>query len=421
MATPPDAPPIALFERFGVELEYMIIDRATMDVRPIADEVIRAITGAYTSDAEPDGEHGEISWSNELVAHVIELKTQHPAASLAGLGDRFHDHVQKINAILEPMGARLLPTAMHPWMDPHREAKLWPHEYNAVYEKFNSIFSCKGHGWSNLQSTHINLPFANDEEFGRLHAAIRVILALVPAIAASSPFQEGRATGIADTRLDHYRVNSARIPSMTGLIIPESVHTRAEYEQTILERIYRDLAPHDPEGILRYEWANARGCIARFDRGAIEIRVVDVQECPRADLAIVGVITHAVRGLVEERWSTGIAQRRLATEPLHEILKRCITEGEHAMINYAPLLEVMGLPTAPVTAGGVWAALSARAAEDGAPGGSDAVALTRAGTLSSRMRQAVGETVDRASLGRVCDDLADCLARNEMFGMESAR
>ena len=31
---------------------------------------------------------------------------------------------------------------------------------------------------------------------------------------------------------------------------------------------------------------NSRGAIARFDRNAIEIRVIDVQECPKADLAI---------------------------------------------------------------------------------------------------------------------------------------
>jgi hypothetical protein len=32
--------------------------------------------------------------------------------------------------------------------------------------------------------------------------------------------------------------------------------------------------------VLRHEWVNARGAIARFDRSAIEIRVLDVAECP---------------------------------------------------------------------------------------------------------------------------------------------
>ena len=47
-----------------------------------------------------------------------------------------------------------------------------------------------------------------------------------------------------------------------------------------------DIAPLDPDGTLQHEWLNSRGAIARFDRNAIEIRVLDIQECPVADLAI---------------------------------------------------------------------------------------------------------------------------------------
>ena len=109
-----------------------------------------------------------------------------------------------------------MPTAMHPWMDPHAEARLWPHEYNAVYAAFNRIFDCRGHGWSNLQSTHINLPFRGDEEFGRLHAAIRLVLPIIPGVAASSPAADGRLSGLLDSRLDAYRSNARRIPSISS-------------------------------------------------------------------------------------------------------------------------------------------------------------------------------------------------------------
>ncbi|MBK9976184.1 MAG: hypothetical protein IPP14_15545 [Planctomycetes bacterium] len=71
---------------------------------------------------------------------------------------------------------------MHPFFDPMTETKLWPLSNNVVYETHNRIFDCRGHGWSNLQSTHLNLPFANDTEFARLHAAIRMILLILPAL-----------------------------------------------------------------------------------------------------------------------------------------------------------------------------------------------------------------------------------------------
>lgn len=159
----------------------MIVDRETLDVRPICDRLFETAAGREVSDFAPDGETGVVSWSNELALHVVELKTQRPVPSLDGLDRLFQDHIARIDALLAPMNARLLPTGMHPWMHPDRETRLWPHENNEIYRAYDRIFGCRGHGWGNLQSTHINLPFANDEEFGRLYAAIRLLLPLLPA------------------------------------------------------------------------------------------------------------------------------------------------------------------------------------------------------------------------------------------------
>ena len=118
-----------LFAAVGIELEYMIVDAESLNVRPIADAVLRDEAGAVVSDVE----HADLAWSNELVAHVIELKTNGPAASVNNLATMFQSHVEEINGRLAPHRACLLPTAMHPWMDPHAEMVLWPHEYGDVY------------------------------------------------------------------------------------------------------------------------------------------------------------------------------------------------------------------------------------------------------------------------------------------------
>ena len=189
---------LGLFEGFGVEIEVMIVDAGTLDARPLTDEVLKAVCGRYDSEVE----QGELNWSNELVLHVIELKTNGPAGALEPLADLFHRDLKRVRDYLEPFGARLMPTGMHPWFDPARETRLWPHEYNAVYESYDRIFGCQGHGWSNLQSTHLNLPFRDDAEFGRLHAAMRLVLPSLPALAASTPLKEGRPTGFLDSRLE---------------------------------------------------------------------------------------------------------------------------------------------------------------------------------------------------------------------------
>jgi len=84
-----------LFEVFGVELEYMIVDAASLDVRPITDRVLHEVAGEYLSEIEM----GKISWSNELALHVIELKTNGPASSLTGLSAEFQSHVGNVNAV----------------------------------------------------------------------------------------------------------------------------------------------------------------------------------------------------------------------------------------------------------------------------------------------------------------------------------
>lgn len=406
---------LRLFEAYGVELEYMIVDRQNLSVLPVTDEVLRAVAGEYVSDVEQD----EITWSNELVLHVIELKTTGPAPSLDGLPQAFQENVRRINGLLEPLGGRLMPTAMHPWMDPLRETRLWPHEYNAVYETFNRIFDCRGHGWSNLQSTHLNLPFADGDEFGRLHAAIRLLLPILPALAASSPIVEGRLTGLLDNRMEFYRNNSRRIPSVAGLVIPEPVFDPDRYEREILHRIYRDLAPHDPEGILQDEFANARGAIARFERGSIEIRVVDVQECPAADLAICQAVSAVLQSLVDEKW-TGLAeQQSLAAEPMSEILLAAIRDAEAAVIRNREYLAQFGLARRECTAGELWkhlvestGILSGTAATDW---GYALQVILDEGPLARRIAGRLGgdPTMDR--IAHVYRELCECLATGRSF------
>jgi len=425
--------PIRLFQAFGVELEYMLVDAGTLDVRPIADEVLRRAAQLPGADASTDeGSNpqypnevalGDVSWSNELVLHVLELKTAEPASTLEGVAGQFSAAIASANALLEPLGAMLLPTGMHPWMDPFREMKLWPHDYSPVYQAFNRIFDCRGHGWANLQACHLNLPFHIDEdtpgsEFGRLHAAVRVLLPIMPALSAGTPVMEGRSTGLMDNRLEVYRTNSKKIPAATGMVIPEPVFTRRDYETQIFDPIYEAYRPFDPEGLMRHEWTNSRGAIARFMRDTIEIRVLDVQECPRADLAIVSAITEVVRALVEGRIGNLDRLRAWPVAPLHEQLLRGIREADRAPIldlQYARDLGWSGSGTA--NAAEIWHALvdAALGARPRPEWYSTLMTILSEGCLARRILRAIGPDPTRGKLAGVYRGLSRCLARNELF------
>lgn len=339
-----------LFEAFGVELEYMIVDARSHDVLPITDELIRAECGCVQSEIE----RGSISWSNELALHVLELKTTRPASKLNGIARQFQENVIAANARLVPLGGTLMPSAMHPWMDPFQEVRLWPHGYNEIYEAFNRIFDCRGHGWGNLQSVHLNLPFCGDDEFGRLHAAVRLLLPLLPGLAASSPVMEGQLTSLMDTRLEVYRENSRRVPSVAGRVIPEQAFSLTEYDRQIFTPMYADIAPLDPDGVLQEEFLNARGAIARFDRGSIEIRVIDIQECPAADLAVLQATVAALQALVAEKWSDSESQRAVNVDRLHDILLNAIRSGEQAVISDSDYLRLFGMQADGCTIEQLW-------------------------------------------------------------------
>ena len=406
-----------LFDAIGIELEYMIVDRDDLRIRPIADELLHEVGGGYDMEVEL----GPIAWSNELALHVIEFKTNGPVASLTGVAAEFQEHIGKANAILGEHGAHLMPTGMHPWMDPHRELKIWPHENDIIYRTFDRIFDCRGHGWANLQSMHINLPFGSDEEFGRLHAAIRLVLPILPGLAASSPFADGTNTGFLDYRMEVYRGNARRVPSVSGLIVPEAVFSREEYENDLLGGIYDDLEPHDPEGTIHHEWVNSRGCIARFDRGAIEIRVLDLQECPRVDLAFARLIIGVVRAMTEEHFAGLGEQMEWHEEPLADVFRDAIRDGDETVVRDLRYLRALGFPERSGRLREVWQNfVETETKEIEGKEREPFDVYVAEGCLARRILTLTGPRPDEKQLFAVYDRLCDCLQRGEVLTVERA-
>lgn len=405
---------LPVFSGCGIEIEYMIVDRGSLDVRPMADELLRAAAGDYC----PSVDRGEMGWSNELALHVFEIKNLKPQAGLGRLAAAFQAEVRAANALLEGAHAMLMPGGMHPWMDPAREARLWHREPAELYAAYDRIFDCRRHGWVNIQSLHLNLPFANDLEFARLHAAARLVLPILPALAASSPLAEGSFTGFMDYRMEVYRSHQMRVPATMGELIPDSVSSRRDYENLVLQPMYREIAAHDSEGILQQEWLNARAAIPRFDRNALEIRILDTQECPLADLAIAAAATALIRRLYGAGAAWLDRQGRMETRALREILLAVIRDGELAVIENLPYLEILGLEPRPCQAREIWARLLNDLVEEGEIT-QDWVAPLRFilehGPLARRIANAVDGDSSRLRLQAVYRDLSQCLREGTMF------
>ncbi|MGB7786571.1 MAG: glutamate-cysteine ligase family protein [Salinimicrobium sp.] len=400
-----------LFEVYGIELEYMLVRSNDLKVNPIVDKLLTKKSGSLTSDVE----NGKIEWSNELVAHVVELKTNGPTADLDSLDGLFAENISEMNALLEEFDSKLLPTAAHPLMDPSTEMQLWQHNYSKIYALYNRIFDCRGHGWSNVQSMHINLPFYDDAEFEKLHAAVRVLLPVIPALSASSPIFEGQDTGYKDARMHVYKTNQKEIPQMTGKVIPEQFFSRAAYFNGIFEPINEAIRPYDEEHILDQHFLNSRGAIARFDRNAIEIRVIDIQECPKADIAVATLIIESLKLLVSEELVSLQDQKQWHENELFEIFDLVIKDAEDTLLKNEKYMAVFDLH-AGATAGEIWKRLYGLVKGNISEAHRKSMEfLLEQGSLSTRILKAIGNRPSEEKIKQVYTGLANCLATNSFF------
>ncbi|CDZ78009.1 carboxylate-amine ligase [Legionella massiliensis] len=400
----------SLFSVLGIEIEYMLVDRDSLNIQPKSDLLLKALAGEQTNEVEL----GEISASNELVMHVLELKNNGPKPPKAPIAEQFQQTIEKLQPLLKQYNLQLLPTGAHPWMDPLTETKRWPHGNMAIYRQYDSIFNCEGHGWANLQSMHVNLPFANDNEFNQLHNAIRLILPLLPALAASTPFLDGQKTGLKDSRLYFYGKNQQRIPSISGNIIPEFIQSEAQYQQEILKPMYEDIKPYDPEGILQYEWLNSRAAIPKFDYKAIEIRILDSQECVQADIAIALAI-HAIL----KHWQTNshyYLEKPCDSNRLRAVYDQALKDGLALTVDDAELSAQWQLPKRKMTGAELWSQLIERVSADLDNTSQRALEyILSQGNLSERLLRACGNDYSKQTLSRVYRQLSHCLLNNQLF------
>ena len=115
------------------------------------------------------------------------------------------------------------------------------------------------------------------------------------------PFTRVKTVQISDNRLEFYKLNQKEVPSITEDVIPQYVTSLKQYKQEVIGRYSADLAKAGANRtILNREWVNSRGVIFRFDRSALEVRVMDEQECIKSDVAFSCFIRSALRGLIAD-------------------------------------------------------------------------------------------------------------------------
>jgi gamma-glutamyl:cysteine ligase YbdK (ATP-grasp superfamily) len=412
--------PYRLFEVIGIELEYPVVD-ANLRAQNLVAPLFRRLAGRAVSEVE----HGGAAFSNELAAHVFEIKASEPRHSLRVTEQHLVKGLHAVQrALKKDFGARLLPTGMHPFFDP-AEGELWPRAGKPIYETYSRIFPVFTHGFMNVQSCHINLPFGTEEETVLLHNAIACLLPYLPALTASSPVYRGRAGAYVCNRLAFYKSNQKRVPGIAGEVVPEFISSYAQYKREILEPIYNDLGKIRGGERLRHEWVNSRGAIMRFSRRAIEIRILDSQECPKMDIAF-AVFTRAVLKAMVAMMQQGrlpLPRHRMLVEDFNRVIRG----GSRTEVQASHLRAWLGLTRRPPTARQILLGLLRKAETEIPKGELDYYPLIEhriiTGNLSERIRREIERRKGRgnrrapAIISGVYEELAECLELNRPWKM----
>lgn len=388
---------------FGPEHEFAVV---TERVQPLAivDRVIKELYGRFVNSVTCNG----YALGKELQMHVIEIKATSPFESPQVFEECMFDAVMNVNDLLERRyQAQLLGTGMHPTLNVNN-AIIWSHRDRKLYAALNSLFNLRQHGWVNIQAFQLNLPFGKEKEAITIHNILTNLLPYLPAITAASPIYDSKLSQYHDSRLYFYSRNQIVIPSITGQVIPEYISSFKEYRHKTIDQYTQELQQvNAPARLFHREWLNSQGAIFRFDRHAIEVRIMDEQESIYADVAISCFI---------RAWLRGVMQQPIPFIP-HQIL----TQDFSAIIKYgldAHVRHPHG-PTARDVCQYFFRIAAKHATPEEAKYLSHVKTRIEKGNLSTLIRRDLQNSVQKMSgqeaIIHVYQKLIECLARNQAY------
>ena len=255
----------------GLEEEFAILDPETLDLVPRFEELRDAAVAA-------DPPLGE-AIAGELISSEIEIRS--------GRGEDLRDAIARqrefrtrLFALAARHGVALGATGTHPWADYRLQPNIDTEHYRRVVEGLQYVARR-----NNTFSLHVHVGLRDVERAVRACDRLRPVLPLLLAVSASSPFLEGRDSGLHSARTQTFTRSFPRCG------IPDAYGSWAAY------RDYVDFLVRT-NSIVEYTqvWWSIR---PHFAFGTVEVRICDVQataaESEGLAALIVGCVLQAAR------------------------------------------------------------------------------------------------------------------------------
>ena len=361
---------------------------------PIGDQVLAEL-------CDPD-------WYACPVLHRLSLRVEPPGSRLAGIHRVVVPKLAKLRTVLGSLRARVLPTGMHPLLDPVSGVRTWKFPEGDPRNAMRWLVNRSSHAWSNVAGVRFAVGWSDEEQLRDLLRVCRLLVPIAPALAASSPLAVGEYSGYQSTRVESMRQPGGSLASLVGSFVPEPAYTESAYRKEVLQPVQREIEAV-VEGLeIDIEEFDRRGAVLQPSRRRVLVRALDAQECLSANLAVSLAFASVLRGVM----ATGVAShhREIRQSSLVRTLRACARLADDAVLDDEEYLEVLGMHPGPITAAEVWLNLIDRYPPNVDHDPSVRAALRvylEQGSLASRIRASLGESPSPSGIRRVYRELCE--------------
>jgi carboxylate-amine ligase len=271
----------------GIEEEFALLDPSTLDLVQRFEELRDAAAGSDPVLAE--------SIAGELISSEIEIRS--------GRGEDFHaalaaqrDRRRRLFALAAERGLALGATGTHPWADYRQQHIIETEHYRRVEEGLKYV------AWrNNAFSLHVHVGIRGADRVVQVCDRMRPALPLLLAISSSSPFLDGRDSGLHSARTQIFTKSFPRcgVPDAYGSwaafadYIGFLIGTRSIVEYT---QVWWSIRPHPAFG-------------------TVEVRICDAQptapESEALAALIVACVAQAARDIDEAVPSDDLPRRMI--------------------------------------------------------------------------------------------------------------
>ncbi|HWE34605.1 MAG TPA: YbdK family carboxylate-amine ligase [Solirubrobacteraceae bacterium] len=290
----------------GLEEEFAVLDAGSLDLAPRFEEL---------RDAAAEDPVLGPSIAGELISSEIEIRSGRGEDFAAAIGAQ-REHRRRLFALAAERGIALGATGTHPWSDYREQRIIDTEHYHRVEDGLKYV------AWrNNTFSLHVHVGVRGADRAVLVCDRLRPVLPLLLSISASSPFLDGRDSGLHSARSQTFTRSFPRcgIPEPFG-----NWNTYRDYVSFLI----------DTGSIVEYTqvWLSVR---PHFSFGTVEVRICDAQPSAQESEGLAALIVACVAQAAREI-DAGV--------PYEDVSGRLIEENMWRAIRHGLDGELIGLP-----------------------------------------------------------------------------